>query len=132
MNLEDEIKRIVTEMKASSGAIMVRSDEDENLLVCIASYNMPKAWDVLVNRVEDNPKNLNGTVAFTGKPITANKINIIFHGYPVNSVIVVPVLNSGRVIANIEVISDTDERFFSDEDLKFLQKEAEKLSEKMF
>ena len=92
---------------------------------------MPKVWDDLVNTVEDNPKNLNGTVAFTGKPITANKVNKIFHGYPVNSVIVVPIIKSGRVIANIEVISDTDERFFSDEDLKYLQNEAEKLADKI-
>jgi hypothetical protein len=44
MKLEDEIKRIVTEMKASSGAIMVRSVDDNELLMCAVSYNMPKAW----------------------------------------------------------------------------------------
>jgi hypothetical protein len=129
--MEKVIKKIVEELNASSGAIMVRSPKDDNLLVCGASYNMPKVWDNLVNTVEDNPKNLNGTVAFTGKPITANKVNKIFHGYPVNSVIVVPVLRSGKVVANIEVISDTDKRFFSDEDLKYLQKEAEKLADKI-
>ena len=84
MKLEDEIKRIVTEMKASSGAIMVRSVDDNELLMCAVSYNMPKAWDDLVNRVEDNPRNLNGTVAFTGKSIIANRVDKLFHGYPVN------------------------------------------------
>lgn len=126
--MKERIETIVKEMNASSGAIMVRSKEDENLLVCDASYNMPTVWEELVNKVEDSPNNMNGTVAFTGKPIIANGVNKIFHGYPVNSVIVVPVIKSGKVVANIEVISDTDDRIFDESDLEYLQEKAELFS----
>lgn len=129
--MEKVIKKIVEELNASSGAIMVRSPEDDNLLICGASYNMPKAWDDLVNRVEDNPKNLNGTVAFTGKPKIANSLNIIFHGQPVGSVIVVPVMRLNKHVVNIEIMHYSYDQVFSDEDLKYLQREAEKLADKI-
>ena len=118
-------------MNASSGAIMVRSKDDENLLVCGASYNMPQVWEELVNKVEDNPNNMNGTVAYTGRPMIANKVDKIFHGYPVGSVIVVPIFDDDRVVANIEVIHDIGDKTFNNKDLEYLQKEAIKLANSM-
>lgn len=122
--MEDAIKRLVTELGASSGAIMV-VDSEANLLRCGASYNMPDVWVQLTNRIENNPDNTNGRVAYSGNAEILNNLNIQFHGHPIGSVIVVPIKDSGRVIGNIEIISNPQDKIFTKEDQTILENEAE-------
>lgn len=118
--MDDKIQSIVTKLGASSGAIMV-VDEQAKVLRCAASYNMPDAWVNLVNKLEIAPGNSNGTVACTGKVSIENNLNEMFHGHLLDSVIVVPVKSEGRVVANIEIVSDKKDRTFDVADRKYLE-----------
>ena len=118
--MEEAIKKLVLDLGASSGAVMV-VDEEAKVLRCGASYNMPDVWVELVNPLENTPdSNTNGRVACTGVAEISNNDNIIFHGYPINSIIVVPIKNNGIVVGNIEIISDSD-KTFDDKDQEALE-----------
>ena len=122
--MEDLIKKLVKDLGASSGAIMV-VDSEENLLRCGASYNMPDVWVQLTNRIENKPGNTNGRVAYSGNAEILNNLNIQFHGHPIGSVIVVPIKVSGKVIANIEIIHDDTVQTFSEDDQRSIEASAE-------
>jgi len=125
--MEEAIKKLVLDLGASSGAVMV-VDEEAKVLRCVASYNMPDVWVKLINPLENTPdRNTNGRVACTGVAEISNNDNVIFHGYPINSIIVVPIKNNGNVVGNIEIISDTD-RTFDDKDKEHLEASNEDLA----
>jgi GAF domain-containing protein len=119
--MQELIKKLVLELGASSGAIMV-VDEQAKVLRCGASYNMPQVWIDLVNPLENTPdKNRNGRVAITGIAETVNNYNVDFHDHHIGSIIVVPVKHDGKVVANIELIAEDNEKRFTDSDQKILE-----------
>jgi hypothetical protein len=122
--MEEIIKKLVVQLGASSGAIMV-VDEEAKVLRCGASYNMPEVWVKLVNPLESSPdRNRNGRVAVTGIAETVNGYNIEFHGHLIASIIIVPVKRSGKVIANIEIITDDKNKAFTVADQDVLEQVA--------
>ena len=120
--MEEFIKSTVLEIGCTSGAIMI-VDKDAGILRCGASYNMPKAWDDLTNKLENNPSNTNGTVAVTGKYQVHNAKPVMFHGYPIYSWLVVPIIRDGDVIANLEMV-DSDKYEFTIEDVEIVKQRA--------
>ncbi len=117
--------KLVKQLGASSGAIMV-VDEKDKVLRCSASYNMPQVWIDLVNPLENTPdKNRNGRVAVTGIAEIANHMDVEFHGHLISSIIVVPVKKAGKVVANIEIITDDPSVTFGAEDQAILEQAAE-------
>jgi GAF domain-containing protein len=121
------IKKLVLDLGASSGAIMV-VNEDAKVLSCGASYNMPDVWVKLINPLENIPaRNTNGRVACTGVAEISNNDNVMFHGYPIESIIVVPIKNNDIVVGNIEIISDND-KVFDTNDQKHLESYTEELA----
>ncbi len=124
--MDEYIERVVKDLGASSGAIMVVFEKD-GVLRCGASYNMPQVWIDLVNPLENTPdKNTNGRVASTGIAEISNNCNQNFHGYPINSIIVVPVKANGNVVGNLEIISDSD-KTFDVNDQKYLEDSTQEL-----
>jgi hypothetical protein len=123
--MDEIIKKLVLELKASSGAIMI-VDYKNKVLACGAHYNMPDVWVQLVNPLEHSTdKNTNGRVALTGVAEIENGTNVDFHGHPIASYIVVPIKKNEIVVGNIEILSDDPNFKFSNQDLATLERSAE-------
>jgi hypothetical protein len=124
--MDEIIKNLVLELKASSGAIMI-VDYKNKVLTCGAYYNMPDVWVQLINPLEHSTdKNTNGRVALTGVAEVHNGTNVDFHGHLIASYVVVPIKKNEKVVGNIEIISDDPNFIFTDKDMATLEKAAAK------
>lgn len=112
-----QLKKIVEEIGADSAAIMA-PNVTEGCLFCYESFDMPQEWVEIKNPLDEQRPGGNVQVYTTGTPSISNHIRVMFHGYLIDSVMIVPVYRDGNIIATLELIRDEDNRAFTKEDME--------------
>lgn len=125
--MQEILQRLVLSLNAECAAIMEYSHETNNL-ICIADYNLPEKWRLLVN--EPDESSMNGTVYSSGAPIIKNNLLLQLAEHDVKSVLIVPIENDGEIKGTIEILNKKS-GLFDAEDRSIAAQFAIKISDMM-
>ncbi len=120
--LEDKLKEVCLELHGYTAAIMLPNYTKE-VLESRYHYNLDPSWAKLTNAFDASTNN--GTAFTTGQPVIKNNLGLptlrdATHQHPIEAVIVVPIMESGKALGTVVVIADNPKVTFGETELTIL------------
>jgi len=100
--MHEQLQKLVRTLNAECGAVM-GYNKRKDILYCMAEYNLPDKWKLLVNEADE--RSMNGKVYSSGSPIIKNNLLFQLKGHEVTSVLIVPIENDNKIIGTIEILN---------------------------